>query len=171
MSGNGWTCNLSTPPSCTRSDVLVGNTGSGPGIYPPITLTVDVSPTAFTPQTNSAFVFGGGEANTANDGASDPTNVIQLADLTIGQSTTVLAQGLTAANYILNVTNVGQGATSGTVTVTDALQASLTDTAMSGSGWNCTLSTLTCTRSDVLSAFASYPSITLTVNVAANAPS
>jgi uncharacterized repeat protein (TIGR01451 family) len=171
MSGNGWTCNLSTPPSCTRSDVLAGNSGSGPGIYPPITLTVDVSPTAFTPQTNSAFVSGGGEANTANDGASDPTNVIQLADLTIGQSTTVLAQGLTGANYILNVTNVGQGATSGTVTVTDTLPASLTATAMSGSGWNCTLSTLTCTRSDVLGAFASYPSITLTVNVAANAPS
>jgi uncharacterized repeat protein (TIGR01451 family) len=171
MTGSGWTCNLSTPPSCTRNDPLAGNTGSGAGSYPPITLAVDVSPTAFTPQTNFAFVSGGGEANTANDSASDPTNVIQLADLTIGQSTSVLAQGLTGANYMLTVANIGQGPTSGMVTVTDTLAVSLTATAMSGSGWNCTLGTLTCTRSDVLAANSGYPTITLTVNVAANAPS
>src|SRR5262249_24980761 len=47
----------------------------------------------------------------------------------------------------------------------------LTATAISGTGWACTLATLTCTRSDALAAGAAYPSITLTVNVAANAPS
>src|SRR5437764_417758 len=40
---------------------------------------------------------------------------------------------------------------------------------MSGTNWNCTFSTLTCTRSDALAAGASYPAITLTVNVAGNA--
>jgi uncharacterized repeat protein (TIGR01451 family) len=46
----------------------------------------------------------------------------------------------------------------------------LTATTMSGSGWNCTLGTLTCTRSDVLAAHNSYPAITLTVKVATDAP-
>ncbi|SPE29770.1 hypothetical protein SBA6_1160006 [Candidatus Sulfopaludibacter sp. SbA6] len=44
---------------------------------------------------------------------------------------------------------------------------------MSGTGWTCPTGTLTspvtCTRSDPLAAAASYPSITLTVSVAANA--
>ena len=54
--------------------------------------------------------------------------------------------------------------------MTDTLPASLTATALSGTGWTCTLATLTCTRSNALAAGASYPAITLTVNVASNAP-
>jgi hypothetical protein len=41
---------------------------------------------------------------------------------------------------------------------------------MAGTGWDCTAAT-TCTRSDVLAAGASYPAITVTVNVAVNATS
>src|SRR5207253_1513443 len=71
--------------------------------------------------------------------------------------------------YTITVTNSGTGPSSGTVTVVDTLPAGLTATAIGGGGWSCTLATLTCTRSDVLAASASYPSITVTVNVAANA--
>jgi uncharacterized protein (TIGR03437 family) len=77
-------------------------------------------------------------------------------------------QGDTGDIYTLTVTNTGQGPTTGTVTVTDVLPAGLTATAISGTGWTCTLATLTCTRSDVLAAGASYPVITVTVNVANN---
>jgi hypothetical protein len=56
---------------------------------------------------------------------------------------------------------------SGVVTVTDTLPGSLTATAINGTGWSCTLGTLTCTRADAL---ASYPPIVVTVNVANNAP-
>ena len=49
-------------------------------------------------------------------------------------------------------------------------RAGLTATAMSGAGWNCILGSLTCTRSNALAGNTSYPSITLTVNVSANAP-
>ncbi len=52
------------------------------------------------------------------------------------------------------------------MTVSDTLPAGLTATAISGTGWSCTLSTLTCTRSDALAAGAIYPPITVTVNVA-----
>jgi hypothetical protein len=41
---------------------------------------------------------------------------------------------------------------------------------MAGMGWTCTLSTSSCTRSDVLAANAPFPSIAVTVNVASNAP-
>src|SRR5207244_3444912 len=61
-------------------------------------------------------------------------------------------------------------ASSGMVTITDALPAGLTATAISGLGWTTNLSTLTCTRSDALAANSSYPPITLTVSVASNAP-
>jgi hypothetical protein len=54
--------------------------------------------------------------------------------------------------------------------MTDTLPAGLTATAISGTGWACTLGTLNCTRSDALAAGASYPAITVTVNVASNAP-
>jgi hypothetical protein len=79
-------------------------------------------------------------------------------------------QGQTGAQYTIEVRNVGTGPTNGAVTVVDTLPAGLTATAMSGSGWNCTLATLICTRSDALAANSSYPDITLTVNVAGLAP-
>src|SRR5207253_8656206 len=74
------------------------------------------------------------------------------------------------ATYMLTVTNAGGSATSGTVTVTDTLPAGLTATAIDGGAtWTCTLATLTCTRNDALTGGSSFPPITLTVNVAADA--
>ena len=77
--------------------------------------------------------------------------------------------GQKGAVYTITITNSGPSPTAGTVTVTDALPAALTATAMTGGGWTCDLPTLACTRADVLAAGGSYPAITLTVNVAANA--
>ncbi|HVP55506.1 MAG TPA: DUF11 domain-containing protein [Candidatus Eisenbacteria bacterium] len=81
-------------------------------------------------------------------------------------------QGQVGAGYAITVTNNGPGFMFGTVTVTDTLPSPyLVATGISGSRWTCTLSTRTCTRSDTLAAGSSYPAITLTVNVASNAPS
>jgi glucose/arabinose dehydrogenase len=81
-------------------------------------------------------------------------------------------QGQLGASYTITVSNVGTAATNGsTVTVTDTLPGALSATGLNGSGWSCTLGTLTCTRSDVLVGGSNYPTITLTVNVAGNAPS
>ena len=161
MSGNGWTCSLST---CTRSDVLA-NCAS----YPAITLTVNVASNAPASVTNIVTVSGGGELNTANDTASDPTTIVQVADLTITKTHSgSFTQGQSGATYVLTIPNVGPGPTSGTVTVTDTLPAGLTATAMAGTGWTCSLSS--CTRSDALAAGSSYAPITVTVNVANDAP-
>src|SRR5450755_1857406 len=61
------------------------------------------------------------------------------------------------------------GPTAGKVTVTDTIPSGLTFVSMACTGWSC--ASKTCTRTDALAAGKSYPAITVTVNVAANAPS
>ena len=59
-----------------------------------------------------------------------------------------------------------------TVTATDAIPAGLTATAAAGDGWTCTgTTTVRCTRAEILAPGAAYPPITITVDVAADAPS
>jgi uncharacterized protein (TIGR03437 family) len=79
--------------------------------------------------------------------------------------------GQSDAVYLIGVSNVGGGATSGAISVTDQLPAGMAATALSGTGWTCVLATLTCTRNDVLASAASFPSILLTINIAENPPS
>ncbi len=165
MSGTGWNCTLATL-TCTRTDALA------PGAsFPPVALTVNVAADAPASVTNTATVSGGEETNTANDTASDPTTVGTPADLTVAATHSGnFTQGQTGAVYTIVVSNRGGTATSGSVTLTDTLPPKLTATAMSGAGWNCTLATLTCTRTDALAPGASFPPVALTVNVAADAP-
>jgi hypothetical protein len=74
------------------------------------------------------------------------------------------------APYFVTVSNASDAApTSGLVTVTETVPSGFTLVAMSGAGWSC--SSNTCSRSDVLGTGASYPPITVTVNVAGNATS
>jgi fimbrial isopeptide formation D2 family protein len=80
-------------------------------------------------------------------------------------------RGQTGAVWTITVSNVGFGPTVGTVTVVDTLpnvQNPPVPTALSGTGWTCTLATLTCTRADALPSGSSYPAITLTVNIPKN---
>jgi uncharacterized repeat protein (TIGR01451 family) len=160
ISGTGWTC--PTLSSCNRSDALAPGSS-----YPAITLTVNVASNARALVTNSASVSGG-RSPRAN--ATDPTTIIQLPDLSIAKAHAGnFTQGQTGATYTLTVSNVGSASTTGLVTVTDVAPTGLTATAISGTGWTCpTLSS--CNRSDALAAGSSYPAITLTVNVANNAP-
>lgn len=115
---------------------------------------------------------GTGSATATVDGqtVSVSLTITPVADLIVTKTHVGnFVQGA-GGSYTLTVRNVGAGSTSGTVTLTDTLPDGLTATALSGSGWSCTLGTLTCTRSDVLTAAGSYPSVTLTVTVAADAP-
>ena len=154
--------------TCTRSDPLASGQS-----YPPITLTVNVQPGAPGSVTNAVTVSGGGDVNPANNSATDVTTIIPGADLTITKSHTGnFTQGQTGATYTVTVTNSGVGPTTATVTVTDTLPLGLTPTAATGAGWSCSAGAqaVVCSRSDALAAGASYPPITITLNVAANAP-
>jgi hypothetical protein len=93
------------------------------------------------------------------------------ADLTIVSSHSgAFSAGQIGATYTLRVTNSGAGPTTGTVTVTDVLPPAMTATAITGASWTCTQPAGPCSRSDTLSSGASYPALTMTINVAANAP-
>ena len=160
LSGSGWTCSF---PTCTRSDVLL--TGQS---YPAISVTVNVSSNAPASVTNQVTVIGGGSVPGT---VSDPTTIVAPAPmLTISKSHLGnFAQGQAGAQYTISVRNAGLGAVAGLVTMTETPPSGMTVTAMSGIGWTC--NTATCTRVDALPSAASYPAITVTINVSGSAAS
>ncbi|MFE2476977.1 hypothetical protein [Streptomyces sp. NPDC059389] len=96
-----------------------------------------------------------------------PAPALKLIKLTAGGTFTQGGQG----TYTLTVTNTGDLPTDGsTVTLTDTLPTGLTTVTFSATGWTCTLTPLSCTRSDILAPGAGYPPLTLTVRIAPNAP-
>jgi uncharacterized repeat protein (TIGR01451 family) len=105
----------------------------------------------------------------ANQTMSIPN--VEVADLAITKSHS--GNFFVGANgyYLLNVTNNGPNAASGTITVTDTLPTGLTYVSATGTGWSCGNAgqTVTCTRSDSLASGASAPDITLIVSVGAAA--
>jgi uncharacterized repeat protein (TIGR01451 family) len=161
MSGTGWTCALNT---CSRADVLAAAAS-----YPAITVTVNVASNAASQVVNTASVSGGGSATaTAADSTiiNPKPAVLSISGSHIGNFT----QGQNGVAYTVSVSNgAAAGPTTGTVSVTETLPAGLTLVSMSGTGWSCAAAT--CSRADILAAAASYPAITVTVNVAANAAS
>jgi len=167
LSGSGWTCTVPTL-TCTRSDALAPATS-----YPGITVTTSVGAgVAAGTVTNMAAVSGGGDSNSTNNTATDPTIIGAPApgmDLTIlkSHSPNTVVPGQTF-QYFIAVLNVGSSPSAGTVTVTETPPAGVTITALSGAGWTCTVSTQTCTRSDALASAGRYPDITVSASVGAN---
>ena len=167
MSGTGWTC--TTLPNCTRSDMLAATAS-----YPPITISVNVAANATSPLSNSVTVTTTSfETNTSNNSATDLTSIVVPPDLQVTKSHVGnFSQGQIGATYSAIVSNTGAGPklAGEVVTLTDNAPSGLIITAMSGTGWTCT--TLpTCTRSDSLSAAASYVPVTITVTVGTNTTS
>jgi len=162
--GTGWTCGGTTTITCTRSDALAAGAS-----YAAITL--NVTPTTAGSVTNVATVSGGGEVNTGNDTASDPTTVIAPVDLTVNKSHTGNFTVGVNGTYTLTVSNTGGTASSGTVTVTDVLSAGLGFVSGGGGGWTCGFAsgTVTCTRGNAIGAGNSAPSFTIVVSVSAPA--
>jgi uncharacterized repeat protein (TIGR01451 family) len=153
---SGWTCTVGTL-TCATSNALAG------GASAVFTLTVNVAANAAPLIANTVTVSGGGDVHLNNDTASLATPIIQVADLTITKTHSgSFVEGRSGA-YTITVGNVGAGPAVGTVTVTDILPSGLGALSMSGSGWTCNTSTLTCTSSSVLASNTSYPAITLTV--------
>ena len=159
MTGNGWTC---SGTACTRGDVLNGGSS-----YPPISVTVNIAANAALSVTSQAGVSGGGSASAT---ASDVTAITPVPPvLTVSKAHTGnFYQGQTGAAYSVVVSNGSSaGPTASPVTVSDIEPAGLALVSMTGSGWLCTAGI--CQRSDTLNGGSSWPPITVTVNVAANA--
>ncbi len=167
--GTGWTCTLGgATVTCMRSDAL-----ASAATYPEISLTVAVAANAVS-ATNTAIVSGGGETNTTNDTATDPTMVVQAPDLTIVKRAASAFDRPGTGTFSIDVTNVGAQATDGTVTVTDTLPAGLVPLRVVSNGWNCTIGSpirqaVSCTRADALAAGQSYPTLQIVADIQANA--
>ncbi len=100
-------------------------------------------------------------------------NVSTVADLatTLSPTQITTTQGVTGLTFATTIRNNGGTASTGAVTVNATVGSGLTATAIAGTGWTCTLATLSCTRSDALASATNYPDVTVTFNVASNAPS
>jgi uncharacterized repeat protein (TIGR01451 family) len=166
VSGVGWTCTAGATSTCTQSTPLVINDS-----YAPIFITVAIAANAPTSVVNTVTVSGGGDTNNANNSFSDPTSIaaplVDLAPSVAGNA--FQAEGDTGINYTILINNNGNVSSSGTMTAVTTLSSGLTASAISGAGWSCTLSTLTCTRSDALIPFGVF-TINVTVDFAKNAP-
>jgi uncharacterized repeat protein (TIGR01451 family) len=179
----GWDPNIGpTPPAGTyRSCAGPENYPGGKAAGNPISTTITVEIIAGGTATVSTLIYDfSGSSYHYNSDFGTGVNTLTITatsapagpDLTIAKTHSGdFSRGQVGATYTITVSNDGTAATDGsTVTVTETPPAGLTPTAISGTGWLCTFGTLTCTRSDVLAAGASYDPITLTVDVASNAP-
>jgi uncharacterized repeat protein (TIGR01451 family) len=97
ISGANWNCTLS-PLQCIRGDTLFAGTS-----FEPITLTVNVANSAPASVTNTVTISGGNETNTANDTASDPTQITTALALA-AQTTSATVKAGATATAVLNVT-------------------------------------------------------------------
>jgi len=115
----------------------------------------------------TATASASGTAKVTVDGTSVSKTFTVTAPILAVTSTHTgnFVAGSTGNTYTLSVANSGNSSTVGTVTVVDTLPSGFTATAISGTGWSCTLGTLTCTNSTALATSSSLPAITLTVSV------
>jgi pro-kumamolisin-like protein len=177
-------CNSSNgntvPGSCVFYDVTLGDmdvncTGSANCYLAGASMGVlSTSNSSFNPAyaatTGWDFATGIGTLNAANLVNNWPTPS-SMPVLSISKSHSgSFTRGQLNATYSVVVSDAFNGVpTAGTVTVTETIPSGLTLVSMAGAGWACSANT--CSRSDALNPGASYPAITVTVNVAANATS
>ena len=167
---NGLTNTCGGTATATAGSGSISLTGGTVAAASTCTVSVDVTGSATGTYNNTSGAVSSTNGGTGNTASA--TLTIATADMTITKTHAgTFNRGQTGANWTITVKNSGVGPTVGTVTVVDTLP-NVTNppvpTAISGTGWTCTLGTLTCTRSDVLAPGASYPAITLTVNIPIN---
>ncbi|HEY6379052.1 MAG TPA: DUF11 domain-containing protein, partial [Candidatus Dormibacteraeota bacterium] len=163
--GTGWTCSaVLAVVTCTHAAALVAGTDAAP-----ITLTVSVA-SSVLPQVlvNSATVKSPtADPNNDNNTATDPTQVVTSADISIVKSHTGSFTAGSQGTYTLQVHNAGPSDAAAPVTVTDPLPAGMSFVSGTGTGWSCgaAANVVTCTLATSLPSGGNAP-ITLIVAVA-----
>jgi uncharacterized repeat protein (TIGR01451 family)/fimbrial isopeptide formation D2 family protein len=176
LSSVTWTCGTPTGGATCgaasgsgNSISTTANLPSGGSVTYTVTGTLATNATGTLSNTAQIAAPSGVTDPTAgNNSATDSDSINLVADPSITKSHTGNFTRGTTNSYTVTVSNSGTGATSGTVTMTDTLPTGLTPNGTpTGTGWTCSVAsqTITCTRSNALAAGASYPAITITVNV------
>jgi uncharacterized repeat protein (TIGR01451 family) len=175
--GVGWTISppYTGPGACSiASGALSCNLGS---FAANATATVHVTGTTSTSScgayANSATLSAPGVSSAQAMAAT--TVVCPSLSIQETHQGAAFTQGQPGVLYFISVGNSSSIApTSGRITVTETVPAGLSLVSMAGapgSGWTCPAAGTTCLRSDSLSPGTTYPAITVTMNVAAAAPS
>jgi uncharacterized repeat protein (TIGR01451 family) len=166
LTGPGWTCDLASV-SCTRATPVASG-----GTLDDITLAAAISRHAPATVTTAVTVAGGGELNAADDTTTFALAVAPSPDLEAALAVAgPFAQGDSAVDTVtLTSTNAGYAPTTGTRTAAVTLPRGFTAHAIAGTGWTCTLATVSCVRSDALAPAASDPPVVVTLDVAPDAP-
>ncbi len=169
--GNGWSCDISGPVECVRSDQLA------PGAsFPPITVEASVTPAALPAgefegtALNTATVSTQADIDPANDSSDDVTDIVG-ADLAVDLSgpTEIGVGGL--ASFEVSVT--GHGAPNGgPIRVELTLPVGFSPRSSEGSGWTCESAgrKFTCLNPVSLTAAETAPTLTLVARVGEGAP-
>lgn len=165
-SGTGWTCSEDDGTvSCSRPAGLAGDTTA-----PALNVRVKVGADAVPETTTTVTATTGGDRYPDNDSASDTAHV-NAPDLTIEASHDGdLRLGQTAV-WNLDVTNQGNGPTTGPVTVTNTVPAGIAVIRASGEGWSCQAAgqIVSCERTAALAPAASAGTIAVEVKPSAAA--
>src|ERR1700687_382400 len=137
------------------------------------------SSTYTTPATTSAddgakftVVVTNSAGSVTSNSAILMVNAAPAPDLSINLTESTNFMAGSSGSYTIAVKNVGNAATTGTVTVTDSLPAAMTMTGNAALGWSCTpppAQTVSCTNFGPIAPGATAGNITLTVTINSNA--
>ena len=120
------------------------------------------------------FAFQAATTGVASTVTTAPaTTRVLVPDLAIGKTHAPALSPGQPSTYTVTVGNVGEGPTSGPVTVDDTIELPglIPNGAATGAGWACSTAgtTITCTRSDALAAGSDYAPISIPVLVSTGA--
>ena len=166
----GGTLNGATP-GATSFNLSGGSLSTGPGTTCTITLQV----TTGTPGTLTNSTNGVSSNETLTGTGSNASILVAVApDLRLTKTHAgSFTAGSTGAYTLTPDNQLGTGATSGTITVTDTLPTGLSyvATGSGGTGWNCSVSgqIVTCTSTTSIAAGATGSSIAINVGVGSTA--
>jgi uncharacterized repeat protein (TIGR01451 family) len=135
VSGSGWDCSATETGGSEISCVMADGLDAGQS-SPPVNVTVDVAQASYPGITIPAALSNEDDAFVLNDSDTAEVQVRRL-DVAIQKLAVRPFNVGIEGRYRLNVTNVGDTATVGDITVTDQLPAGLTLNGASGAGWDC----------------------------------
>ena len=124
--------------------------------------------------TNEARLVGGGDVTPGNNEASDVADIAAAgAEITFVKTHVGdFVRGQLEAEFVLLVSNIGDGPASGSTRIVDVVPDVLTVQDASGDGWQCDVAgqVVTCSRGDDLPASESFPPLSITVSVPPDGP-
>ena len=165
-SDTGWSCSNSVQTvTCTNSNAVAQGSNSK------LVMNVSVSSAATGSKSNQISVIGAGVTPITSASDTIPIDANATLGVTLGHSGT-FTQGGQAGEWDITVSNSATSASTGTITVTDALPTGYTlhGSSSTGSVWSCSgagATTVMCTTSSVIGP-GSSSMISLTVNIPAN---